>query len=129
MRHLRSRGKLGLPTDQRMSLLRGVVSTLVVEGHVETTVARAKSAQAVAERLLARARRGRLEDLRAVARMLWGKNAFRTLRQKVLPALPERSSGYTRLVRVRRRRGDGSVIARLYIPGHPALREAEIGRE
>ena len=128
MRHLRSRGKLGRPTDQRMALLRNMVSALFMEGHVETTLARAKSAQAMAERLLSRALQGRLEDMRIVARSLAGKAPFRALKEKVIPSLSERSGGHTKVVRVRRRRGDGSIVARLYIPGHPELREEEKGR-
>jgi len=112
-----------------MALLRGLVSSLFIEGHVETTLARAKAAQSVAEKLLARARHGELEDLKLVAQALSGKRAFTALRQKVVPALPDRGSGYTKMVRVKRRRGDGSVVARLYIPGHPALRELESARE
>jgi len=112
-----------------MALVRGLVSALFIEGHVETTLARAKSAQTMAEKLLVRARRGRLHDLRLVARVIWGKRAFKALREKVVPSLPARNCGYTKLVRVRRRRGDGSIIARLYIPGHPSLREAEAAEE
>ncbi len=119
MRHRKGVTKLGRPTDQRMALLRGLVSLLFTEGHIETTLARCKATQAFAERLITRAKRGSLSDLRQVAGRLNGKRPFKALMSKVVPAAKERQSGYTSVVRIKRRRGDGSVIARLSIIGYP----------
>ncbi|OGK12068.1 MAG: 50S ribosomal protein L17 [Candidatus Riflebacteria bacterium RBG_13_59_9] len=119
MRHRKGVAKLGRPTDQRLAMLRGLVSALFMRGHVETTMARCKATQAIAERMITSAKRGTLSDLRLVARGVGGKRPFKVLMSKVVPAVKDRSSGYTRVVRVRRRRGDGSVVARLSIVGYP----------
>ena len=119
MRHRKGVTKLGRPTDQRMALLRGLVTLLFTEGHIETTLARCKATQALAERLITRAKRGSLADLRQVGRRINGKRPFKALMSRVVPAAKDRQSGYTSVVRVKRRRGDGSVIARLSIIGYP----------
>jgi len=122
MRHRKGVQKLGRPTDQRMALLRGLVSALFLEGRVQTTLARCKATQAVAERLITRVKRGTLADLRLVARQVNGKQPFKALLNKVVPAAKNRASGYTKVVRVRRRRGDGSIIAQLSVIGYPEER-------
>jgi large subunit ribosomal protein L17 len=119
MRHRKGVTKLGRPTDQRMALLRGLASLLFTKGHIETTLARCKATQAFAEPLITQAKRGNLSDLRQVARRLGGKRPFKALMSKVVPAAKDRRSGYTSVVRIKRRRGDGSVIARLSIIGYP----------
>ena len=119
MRHKNGVAKLGRPTDQRLAMLRGLVSRLFIDGHVETTLALCKATQSVAERLITKAKRGTLGDLRNVARGVHGKRPFKALMTKVVPAAKDRQSGYTKVVRIKRRRGDGSVIARLSVIGHP----------
>jgi large subunit ribosomal protein L17 len=119
MRHRKGVAKLGRPTDQRLALVRGLVSSLFMHGHIETSLARCKATQSVAERLITRAKRGTLADLRQVARHLYGKRPFTALMKNVVPAAKDRASGYTKVVRVERRRGDGSVVARLTVIGYP----------
>lgn len=119
MRHRKGVAKLGRPTDQRIALVRGLVSSLFIHGHVETSLARCKAAQSMAEKLITRAKRGTLADLRQVTRLLYGKRPFTALMNNVVPAAKDRASGYTKVVRIERRRGDGSVIARLSVIGYP----------
>ncbi len=119
MRHRKGVAKLGRPTDQRLALLRGLVSSLFIHGHIETSITRCKSAQSMAEKLITKAKRGTLADIRQVARILYGKRPFTALMNVVVPAAKDRPSGYTKVVRVERRRGDGSVIARLSVIGYP----------
>jgi large subunit ribosomal protein L17 len=119
MRHRKGIAKLGRPTDQRLALVRGLVSSLFMHGHIETSLARCKSVQSLSERLITKAKRGTLADLRQVARHLYGKRPFTALMNNVVPAAKNRASGYTKVVRVERRRGDGSIIARLSIIGYP----------
>jgi len=122
VRHKKTVKKLGRPTDQRMALLRGLVGLLFMEGFVDTTLARAKSAQRIAEKVICMARRGRLADYRRLAKFIYGKKPFKALKDEVIPSLPaDKSTGFTKVVRIKRRRGDGAVIARLFIPTHPKL--------
>lgn len=124
MRHKKTVDKLGRPTDQRLALLRGIVTTLMVEGYVDTTLARAKSAQSIAEKVISLARKGTLADSRKLTAYIYGKRPFKALQEKVLPYLPKKNSGFTKLVRIGRRRGDGAVVARLFIPTHPNFRQS-----
>ncbi len=119
MRHQKTVDKLSHPTDQRMALLRNLVSTVLLEGFVDTTIQRAKSAQSLLERILTWAKRGSLADFRRIAKYVNGKNPFNAMRKDVIPNLPNVNSGFTKIVRVKMRRGDGAVVARLFIPTHP----------
>ncbi len=129
MRHQKTVKKLSHPTDQRLALLRGLVSTLLIEGFVDTTVERAKSAQAIAEKVITWARRGSVADYRRLAKYVNGKLPFNAVKNEVVPNLADATSGFTKVIRVRRRRGDGAVVARLFIPSHPKFQEKLRGGE
>lgn len=124
MRHRKSVEKLARPTDQRMALLKGLVSNVLVEGFVDTSLARARSAQAITESVISLGRKGTLSAFRRLATYINGKRPFNALKREVLPNLPpNKESGFTKLIRLKRRRGDGAVIARLFIPTHPKFKQ------
>ena len=120
MRHRKNRHKLGRPTDQRVALVRNQVAELLVHGHVNTTLPRAKAVQSMAEKLITRAKRGTLADLRQCARHLPSKAPLKALVRNVVPATADISSGYTQLAKLKYRRGDGALIVRLSLRGKPA---------
>ncbi len=137
MRHRVAGRKLGLPSDQRMALLRGLVRSLIMYEHVETTEPRAKEARAIAEKLISLAREDSFNARRRARRILPAPRAPREMlsahgkRQKqmraearaqdpvkrlfevVAPRFADRSGGYTRITRIGFRRGDAAEIVRL----------------
>jgi large subunit ribosomal protein L17 len=119
MRHLKNQSKLGRPTDARVALVRGQVSSLMLHGHIDTTLARAKAVQRQAEKLITHAKRGDISSVRECAKVLYGKPPLRSLLRKVAPNLADIGSGYTQLIKLKVRRGDGALVVRLSIRNYP----------
>lgn len=115
MRHMRNRSKLGKPTDARVALVRGQVSSLFLHGHIDTTLPRAKAVQRQAERLITRAKQGDLGSIRECAKVLYGNPPLRALLRNVAPKVKDIDSGYTQITKLKLRRGDGALIVRLAI--------------
>jgi len=113
MRHRRKNKKLGRPTDQRLAVLRELVSALMVEGKIETTEARAREARRLAERIITIAKKDTLHARREVRKVLRHEGLVKHVFDEVMPAYRERKGGYTRVVRLGRRRGDGASMAML----------------
>ena len=119
MRHKKNKRKLGLPTDQRLALVRNQVAKLFEHGYLNTTLPRAKSAQSLAEKLITKAKRGDLHSIRQCARELPTKQDLRNLVRRVVPVLQEDSSGYTKIAKLKYRRGDGALVVRLSLNQAP----------
>ncbi len=113
MRHEKGNRKLGRPTDQRIALLRSLVRSLILNGKIQTTDARAKEARRYAESLLTLAKAGTLHARRNALRMLDDRDVIRHLFDSVAPAFSDRNGGYTRITKLRIRRGDAAVISQL----------------
>ena len=124
MRHKRNKHKLSKPTDQRLALIRNQVADLLAHGYINTTLPRAKAVQRLAEKLITKAKRGSLADIRQCARHLLGKTPLRILLRKVAPSLADIASGYTQIAKLKHRRGDGSLIVRLSLRNYPAKEAA-----
>jgi len=113
MRHKLAGKQLGRPTDQRMALLRGLVSALFWHGKVDTTATRAKAARAMAEKLITLAREDTNHHRREARKFLNDRYLVAHLFLKVAPQYRERSGGYARIIRTGMRRGDAAPTARL----------------
>jgi large subunit ribosomal protein L17 len=113
MRHRREQSKLGRPTDERVALVRNQVAALFEHGYLNTTLPRAKAVQRLAEKLITRAKRGDLANIRQCASHLPTKLSLRALLREVAPRLADVQSGYTQIAKLKYRRGDGALIVRL----------------
>ena len=111
MRHLKDHKRLGRPTDQRDALLRGLVLGLFRHDHIKTTLAKAKEARRVADKLITLAKRGDLAARRRVLRTLPDPALVRHLFEEIAPRFTDRPGGYTRIIRAGQRRGDASQMA------------------
>jgi large subunit ribosomal protein L17 len=119
MRHKKDQAKLGRPTDERVALVRNQVAALLTHGYINTTLPRAKAVQRVAEKMITRAKRADLGNVRVIARDLPTKEPLRALLRNVAPALADVQSGYTRIAKLKNRRGDGALIVRLSLVNQP----------
>ncbi len=115
MRHRRSVDKIGLTRGHRRSVLANLGAALILNGKVDTTFARAKSVQRFAERLITLGRRGDLHARRIAFSRLGDKAAVDRLFTELGPKFEERTGGYTRVVKLGPRRGDGAERARLML--------------
>ncbi len=100
----------GSPSHQR-AILSNLAQELFWDERVTTTVAKAKMLRPYAEKMITKARRGSLHDRRMILRDIGDTEVVTRLFDEVAPRYTERSGGYTRLLRLGRRRGDGAEMA------------------
>src|SRR4030067_1227018 len=109
--------------NQRKALLRGLVASLFEHLKIETTVAKAKEAKKVAERIVTFAKRGDLHSRRLALSRIPNKKIISRLFGDIAPKLTGRNSGYLRVVRTRVRLGDNSSMAVLEFVDYDSLIE------
>ena len=111
MRH-RVRGrKLGRTTAHRKALFRNQLTALFTHDRIITTLAKAKELRPLAERVVTLAGTGTLPARRKVLTMVPDKEVVRRLFDEIAPRFTDRPGGYTRVMRLGRRRGDGAELA------------------
>ena len=115
MRHRRTVDKIGMTRGHRRSVLANLTNALILHAKVDTTFARAKAVQRFAERLITLGKRGDLHARRIAFSRLRDKAAVDKLFSEVGPKFEERAGGYTRVVKLGPRRGDGAEQARLML--------------
>ncbi|HET9952623.1 MAG TPA: 50S ribosomal protein L17 [Candidatus Eisenbacteria bacterium] len=123
MRHRKAFRKLSRTREHRRAVLRNLVTSLIIHERIETTVAKAKEARRVGERMITFAKRGDLAARRHVASYVHGDDVVKKLFETVAPWYTERNGGYTRIVRVGRRLGDAGETALLELVKSPELKE------
>lgn len=103
--------KLGVPTDHRKAMLRGMVTFFLETGKIETTVTRAKEVGAVAEKMITLAKDSSLHNKRQVLSYVTKEDVVKKLFDEIGPKYAERSGGYTRVIKTGPRRGDSAEMA------------------
>jgi len=125
MRH-RVDGRLfGRTTNQRKALLRGLVASLFEHQRIETTLAKAKEARRIAERMLTLGIRGDLHSKRLAFSYLPSRSVIAKLFSEIAPRFSGRSGGYLRIVRTRNRVNDASPMAVLELVDYEDLRKSK----
>lgn len=117
MRHRVSQRKLGLTTDKRMALLKGLVKSLLLHEAVETTETRAKEVRVLFEKMVTTARDNTLHSRRQTRKLLNDETLVKRLHEVVAPRYVNRPGGYTRITRIGVRRGDAAPIVKLELVG------------
>ncbi|MDX9916389.1 MAG: 50S ribosomal protein L17 [Gudongella sp.] len=103
--------KLGRLTSHRKAMLRNLVTSLLREERIETTVTRAKEAKRMAEKMITLGKRGDLHARRQALAYIYDEDVVKKLFDEIAPKYAERNGGYTRVIKVGPRRGDGAEIA------------------
>lgn len=111
MRHRVQGRKLGRTTAHRTAMFRNQLTALFTHDRIVTTVAKAKELRPLAERMVTLARTGSLPARRRVLTMVPDKEIVRRLFDDIAPRFMDRPGGYTRIMRLGRRRGDGAEMA------------------
>ncbi len=111
MRHRVHGRKLGRTTAHRKALFRNQLTALFTHERIVTTVPKAKELRPIAERMVTLARTGTLPARRKVLTMVPDKDVVRRLFDEIAPRFVDRPGGYTRIVRLGNRRGDGAELA------------------
>lgn len=102
--------KLGRSTDHRKAMLRGMVTFLLENGQIETTVTRAKEVRAVAEKMITIGKNNDLHSKRQVLAYVT-KESVAKLFDEISPKYADRNGGYTQIVKIGPRRGDAAEMA------------------
>ncbi len=123
MRHRNYGRKLSRNTEHRRALLRNLVTSLLLQERIETTVAKAKAAKPVAEHLITLGKRGDLHARRIAASYLLNSGAVKILFGDLAKRFASRAGGYTRIVRTGWRKGDGADLAVLELVGTEVLQK------
>lgn len=123
MRHRKDHRKLSRTREHRKALLRNLTTSVFQHERIETTLAKAKEARRMVERMITFAKRGDLAARRHVARFVHGDDVVKKLFDTVAPWYAERQGGYTRIVRIGRRLGDAGETALLELVKSPELKE------
>jgi len=103
--------KFGRERDQRRALLKGLATSLVEHGKIETTLPKAKELVRYIEKLITKAKKGDLHNRRLVIAALSTQAAANKLVDEIAPQLTARNSGHVRVERTRLRVGDGAQMA------------------
>ncbi len=108
--------KLGRPTDQRRAMLRGMVTYLLENGKIETTLTRAKEVAPLAEKMITLGKKNTLASYRAALAFITKESVAKKLFSEIAPAYADRNGGYTQIFKTGVRRGDSAQLAivRLY---------------
>ena len=101
--------KLGRPTDHRRAMLRAMVTYLLENGKIETTVTRAKEVRPLAEKMITLGKKGDLNAKRQA--FITKEDVVKKTFDEIAPKYASRNGGYTRIVRIGRRRGDAAEMA------------------
>jgi large subunit ribosomal protein L17 len=121
MRHKVAGWKLGRNTSHRRSLLRNLVTSLLVEERVETTFPKAKAMRPQVEKMITLGKRGDLAARRQAAAYLMNGEAVTKLFDTIGPRFGDRKGGYLRIVRTGWRKGDGADNAFIELLGSEAV--------
>jgi large subunit ribosomal protein L17 len=124
MRHRKAGVKLKRDLSGRRALLRGLVTNVIEEERITTTVPKAKAAKPLVERMITLAKQDTLHARRQAAAFLVKKEAVEKLFEKLGPRFNQRNGGYTRIVRIGWRKGDGAETAKLELVGSELVKRA-----
>jgi len=124
MRHGKAGVKLKRDLSGRRALLRGLVTNVIEEERITTTVPKAKAARPLVEKMITLAKVDNLHSRRQAAAFLMKKEAVEKLFEKLGPRFNQRNGGYTRIVRLGWRKGDGAETAKLELVGSELVKRA-----
>ena len=103
--------KLGRTTDHRKAMLRGMVTYLLENGSVETTLTRAKEVQPLAEKMITLGKKNTLASRRQALAFITKESVVKKLFDTIAPEYADRNGGYTQIFKIGPRRGDAAEMA------------------
>ena len=111
MRHLKRTAKLGRTSEHRNAMLANLVCSLIEHKRVTTTLAKAKAARSVAEKMVTLGKKGTVHSRRLAVARLHQEDAAQILFKEIAPAFKDRNGGYTRIIKMNQRNGDSAQKA------------------
>ncbi len=124
MRHRRGGYKLKRDIGSRNSLLKGLVTSVIEQERVITTVPKAKAAKPLVDRMITLGKADTLHARREAARVLFTPASVKKLFDTLATRFGQRNGGYTRIVRLGNRKGDGAEVAMIELVGSELVKRA-----
>ena len=125
MRHGKKIAKLGRTAPHRKAMLSNMMTSLFINERVTTTQTRAKELKRTAERVLTCAKKGDLHARRQVLRVIVDKQVVAKLFDELGPRYKSRNGGYTRVIKLGPRRGDGAFMSIVELVDRPGVAAEE----
>ena len=113
MRHQKAGRQLRRTAEQKLALMRGLAKSLIEHGAIETTEAKAKELRPFVEKLITKARTGTVHARRLAGKHVQHRPTADKLFKEVGPKFAKRAGGYTRILKIGHRKGDGAEMARI----------------
>jgi large subunit ribosomal protein L17 len=111
MRHQKNTRKLGRTSQHRDAMLANIVASLIIHKRVKTTLAKAKEARPLAEKLVTLGKAGTLHARRLAVAKIGQRDAVATLFTTIAPGFKDRNGGYTRIIKLGPRQSDSAPVA------------------
>jgi large subunit ribosomal protein L17 len=121
MRHRKKVKKLGRTASHRKSLLQNIAASLIEHHQIRTTLAKAKAAQSHIEKLITHSKEDSVHARRLAFKFLQNRTLVKKLFDEIAPTYDDRKGGYTRVIKLGRRQGDGAELAILQLVGFEKL--------
>ena len=119
MRHNCAGRKLSRTTSHRKALMRNMVTSLIEHERIETTLAKAKELRIEADRMITLAKKGDLHARRQALAYIQDKQMVYKLFAEIKDRYLERNGGYTKITKLRYRKGDGAPVSVIELVGRP----------
>ena len=123
MRHRKTVAKLNRTASHRKATLSSLATELFIHKKIRTTKTKAKAARPVVERLITFAKKGTIAARRQVLRTVRDKQVVKELFNDIAPVYESRNGGYTRIIKLGQRLGDGAELAYLELVGFEGVRK------
>ena len=117
--------KLGRPTQHRMAMLRALVTYLLEKGSIETTLYRAKEVKSLTDKMITLGKENTLASRRRALAFITNETVVKKLFDEIAPKFADTNGGYTTVVKLGPRRGDGAEMALIELVGNREARLAE----
>ena len=121
MRHAKRNQRLSRPSEHKQALLNGMMKSLIAHGQIRTTLTRAKEGQRAADRLVTLGKDSSIHSRRRAFRLLQDRTLVKQLFAEIAPRFVDVPGGYTRVMRLSLRPGDGAQMAVLAFSRLPAV--------
>ena len=113
MRHRKTTSKLGLETSSRKALIRNLMTSLVLHESITTTQAKAKALKPEIEKIITKGKVNSIHTKRELAKVFYKESAINKVLEVLSPKYMTRKGGYTRIVKIGHRPGDGSKMVQI----------------
>lgn len=124
-RHRIAGKKLSRNRRQRKALFKSLINALVLHGQIRTTESKAKAVQGLAEKIISRGRQRTLSVRRLIGAFLQNKKAVNKIVDELAPLFKKRPGGFTRIIRLGKRKGDDAMVVNLELVDKPQKKDED----